>query len=271
MRTLDDLVTAGKIRYVGFSNTPAWYTAQANTLALLRALDAGHRAAGRVFAAGTHGRGRADPAGAGRRDGRHAVEPAGRRLPVGQVHAATRRSARHQRGQITGARRPTPSSRSSTRSPPSPRRSAPTPAAVALAWLRSRPGVDRADRRRRAVSTTSTRNLASLDVELTDEQRRHAGRGLGAAARLPLRPQPRGRPDAAVRGRPRWTGRRRPSTRRCWRTRPATDRRPAAAGVAAQRTQQSAGGSGTPRRASRALSDWMIGKTSLFRSVPWAS
>lgn len=36
MRTLDDLVRAGKIRYVGFSNTPAWYTAQAQTTALLR-------------------------------------------------------------------------------------------------------------------------------------------------------------------------------------------------------------------------------------------
>ncbi|TDV46133.1 aldo/keto reductase [Actinophytocola oryzae] len=36
LRTLDDLVTAGKIRYVGFSNTPAWYTAQAHTTALLR-------------------------------------------------------------------------------------------------------------------------------------------------------------------------------------------------------------------------------------------
>jgi aryl-alcohol dehydrogenase-like predicted oxidoreductase len=36
LRTLDDLVTAGKIRYVGFSNTPAWFTAQAHTIALLR-------------------------------------------------------------------------------------------------------------------------------------------------------------------------------------------------------------------------------------------
>ncbi|ALG10316.1 aldo/keto reductase [Kibdelosporangium phytohabitans] len=36
MRTLDDLVTAGKIRYVGFSNTPGWFTAQAHTTALLR-------------------------------------------------------------------------------------------------------------------------------------------------------------------------------------------------------------------------------------------
>ncbi|MFC0541035.1 aldo/keto reductase [Kutzneria chonburiensis] len=36
MRTLDDLVAAGKIRYIGFSNTPAWVTAQAQTMALLR-------------------------------------------------------------------------------------------------------------------------------------------------------------------------------------------------------------------------------------------
>jgi aryl-alcohol dehydrogenase-like predicted oxidoreductase len=36
LRTLDDLVRAGKIRYLGFSNTPAWLTAQAHTMALLR-------------------------------------------------------------------------------------------------------------------------------------------------------------------------------------------------------------------------------------------
>jgi aryl-alcohol dehydrogenase-like predicted oxidoreductase len=36
MRTLDDLVAAGKIRYIGFSDTPAWITAQTQTPALLR-------------------------------------------------------------------------------------------------------------------------------------------------------------------------------------------------------------------------------------------
>ncbi|NEA99677.1 aldo/keto reductase [Streptomyces sp. SID13726] len=36
LRTLDDLVTAGKIRHVGFSDTPAWFTAKAHTMALLR-------------------------------------------------------------------------------------------------------------------------------------------------------------------------------------------------------------------------------------------
>jgi len=36
MRALDDLVRAGKVRYLGFSNAPAWVTAQAQTTALLR-------------------------------------------------------------------------------------------------------------------------------------------------------------------------------------------------------------------------------------------
>lgn len=35
-KILDDLVRAGKIRYLGFSNTPAWVTAQVQTTALLR-------------------------------------------------------------------------------------------------------------------------------------------------------------------------------------------------------------------------------------------
>jgi aryl-alcohol dehydrogenase-like predicted oxidoreductase len=36
LRVLDDLVRAGKIRYLGFSNTPAWFTAAAQATALLR-------------------------------------------------------------------------------------------------------------------------------------------------------------------------------------------------------------------------------------------
>lgn len=36
MRGLDDLVTQGKIHYVGISDTPAWEVARANTLATLR-------------------------------------------------------------------------------------------------------------------------------------------------------------------------------------------------------------------------------------------
>jgi aryl-alcohol dehydrogenase-like predicted oxidoreductase len=36
LRALDDLVRAGKVRYIGFSDTPAWKVAQAQTLASLR-------------------------------------------------------------------------------------------------------------------------------------------------------------------------------------------------------------------------------------------
>lgn len=36
LRTLDDLVAAGKIRYVGFSNVPAWVAAQSQTIACFR-------------------------------------------------------------------------------------------------------------------------------------------------------------------------------------------------------------------------------------------
>lgn len=38
LRALDDLVRAGKVRYVGFSDTPAWKVAQAQTRAELRGL-----------------------------------------------------------------------------------------------------------------------------------------------------------------------------------------------------------------------------------------
>src|SRR5258705_3246716 len=36
MRGLDDLVRQGKVLYVGISDAPAWWVAQANTLAELR-------------------------------------------------------------------------------------------------------------------------------------------------------------------------------------------------------------------------------------------
>jgi aryl-alcohol dehydrogenase-like predicted oxidoreductase len=36
MRTLDDLVASGKVRYLGFSDTPAWKCAEAQTLARFR-------------------------------------------------------------------------------------------------------------------------------------------------------------------------------------------------------------------------------------------
>jgi aryl-alcohol dehydrogenase-like predicted oxidoreductase len=35
MRGLDDLVSAGKVNYVGLSDAPAWIASQANTLAAM--------------------------------------------------------------------------------------------------------------------------------------------------------------------------------------------------------------------------------------------
>jgi aryl-alcohol dehydrogenase-like predicted oxidoreductase len=39
MRTLDSLVRSGKVRYIGLSDTPAWYLTRAQTLAELRGLE----------------------------------------------------------------------------------------------------------------------------------------------------------------------------------------------------------------------------------------
>ena len=36
LRALDDLVAAGKVRYAGFSDVPAWVAAQAQTIAYFR-------------------------------------------------------------------------------------------------------------------------------------------------------------------------------------------------------------------------------------------
>ena len=49
MRALDDLVSAGKVRYIGFSDTPAWKTAQAQMLGALPGLDAARRDPDRVL------------------------------------------------------------------------------------------------------------------------------------------------------------------------------------------------------------------------------
>ena len=59
MRALDDLVRAGKVRYLGFSDTPAWKVAEAQRHRALPRLVAAHRAADRVLAARAHRRGRA--------------------------------------------------------------------------------------------------------------------------------------------------------------------------------------------------------------------
>jgi aryl-alcohol dehydrogenase-like predicted oxidoreductase len=60
MRGLDDIVRQGKVLYVGISDAPARWIAQANTLAGASRLDTVHRVADRVQPRGAHGRARTD-------------------------------------------------------------------------------------------------------------------------------------------------------------------------------------------------------------------
>jgi aryl-alcohol dehydrogenase-like predicted oxidoreductase len=168
LRTLDDLVTAGSIRYVGFSDTPAWFTAKAHTMALLRgwtpvtALQMEYSLLERTiegeliplaqdagmgvlpwsplksgFLSGKYTRGNAIPAGTRR----SAVlgAPSEAQYTVIDALAAV--------AEEVGA----------------------SPAAVALAWVHGRPGVSSTIIGPRRIDHLEA-NLAGLDVKLTEEQ-----------------------------------------------------------------------------------------------------
>jgi aryl-alcohol dehydrogenase-like predicted oxidoreductase len=168
LRTLDDLVTAGKIRYVGFSDTPAWFTAKAHTTAQLRdwtpvtALQMEYSLLERTiegeliplaqdtgmgvlawsplksgYLSGKYRRGRATSA-----DVRRAAvlgQPSDVLFTVIEALATV--------AEATGA----------------------SPAAVALAWLRDRPGVSSTIIGPRTLEHFEA-NLAGLGVRLTPEQ-----------------------------------------------------------------------------------------------------
>ncbi|MFE7171612.1 aldo/keto reductase [Streptomyces sp. NPDC057616] len=168
LRTLDDLVTAGKIRYVGFSDTPGWFTAKAHTTALLRgwtpvtALQMEYSLLERTiegeliplaqdagmgvlpwsplksgYLSGKYRRGQADPA-----DTRRSAvlgRPSEAQFTVIEALAAV--------AEETGA----------------------SPAAVALSWVQNRPGVSSTLIGPRTLEHLES-NLAGLDVELTAEQ-----------------------------------------------------------------------------------------------------
>ncbi len=169
MRALDDLVRAGKVRYLGFSDTPAWKVSQAQTIAQFRgwAPVGGHP--GRVLAHRAHGRGRADSrwpsrwAWASRR---------GRRCAAACSPASTR-------ARTPARRRPTAASGSRSSSPSKSYAIIDelirvagelntTPAAVALAWLQARPGVTSTIIGARRMEQLE-QNLAGLDITLTAE------------------------------------------------------------------------------------------------------
>ena len=171
MRTLDDLVRAGKIRYIGFSNTPAWVTAQAQTTALLKgwtpliALQVEYSLLARTV------EGELAPLALRPGHGAGAVEPAEERLPVRQVPARRRRS-------------PTPPARPSSAVPSEDEFAVidavaavadelgTTSAAVSLAWLRARDGHRRARSSAPGGVEHLEDNLAGLEVALTPEHLR---------------------------------------------------------------------------------------------------
>jgi aryl-alcohol dehydrogenase-like predicted oxidoreductase len=169
LRALDDLVAAGTVRYVGFSNLPAWVVAQAQTIAGFRgwapltALQLEYSllertAEGELLpAAAALGLGVLpwSPLGGGRLSGKHVrdggapadspragrlAEPTERDWPV--IEALARVAAEVGAGS----------------------------AAVALAWARDRPGISSTLIGARTVEQLRA-NLASLEVTLTGAQR----------------------------------------------------------------------------------------------------
>ncbi|MFF4896519.1 aldo/keto reductase [Streptomyces sp. NPDC001068] len=168
LRTLDDLVTAGKIRYVGFSDTPAWFTARAHTTALLRgwtpvtALQMEYSLLERTIEGELLPL--AEDAGMGMlpwsplksgylsgkyRRGQDAPPDARRAAAVGQPSEAqfTVIEALAAVAEEAGA----------------------SPAAVALSWVQNRPGVTSTLIGPRTLGHLEA-NLAALDVRLTPEQ-----------------------------------------------------------------------------------------------------
>ena len=86
MAALEDLVRAGKVRYLGVSDTPAWKIAEANLIARFRGWSVIRRPADRVLAAGTHRRTRARADGVRIRPRHHTLVAAQRRRAQRQVH-----------------------------------------------------------------------------------------------------------------------------------------------------------------------------------------
>jgi aryl-alcohol dehydrogenase-like predicted oxidoreductase len=182
MRALDDVVRAGKVLYVGISDTPAWVVARANTLAEMRgwtsfvglqieysllertvegellpmaaALDLGVLAWGPLGGGALTGKyGREDAAGEGERR----LGPGDRRLTERNLEIA------HVVGGVAGEL-------------------GIPPAQVALAWLRARPGavvIPIVGARRKEQLEES---LGYLEVTLDDEHLRR----LDEATRVPL-------------------------------------------------------------------------------------
>jgi aryl-alcohol dehydrogenase-like predicted oxidoreductase len=171
LQTLDDLVRSGKVRYIGFSDTPAWKVAQAQTIALYRgwapltALQIEYSLLERtvegdlVPMARDLGLGITpwSPLRSGVLSGKYTRETTAAASPGRSAWIA--RSLNEEAFRIvdalTGIGRETGA----------------TAAQIALAWVRSRPGVSSPILGARTVEQLRD-NLAALDVSLSDAQLR---------------------------------------------------------------------------------------------------
>ena len=168
MRALDDLVRAGKVRYIGFSDTPAWKVAQAQMLAQFRswtplvALQIEYSLLERtvegelVPMAQELGLGVTpwSPLGGGVLSGKYTRENAAQAKP-GRGEMVTRRLNERAHTIVDELRRVG-------------RELGQPPAAVALAWLQNRPGVVSTIIGARRLDQLDE-NLSALDVTLAPE------------------------------------------------------------------------------------------------------
>ena len=169
LQTLDDLVRSGKVRYIGFSDTPAWKVAQAQTIALYRgwapltALQIEYSLLERtvegdlVPMARDLGLGITpwSPLRSGVLSGKYTRETTAAASPGRSAWIARNLNEEAFRivDALTGIGRETGA----------------TAAQIALAWVRSRPGVSSPILGARTIEQLRD-NLAALDVSLSDVQ-----------------------------------------------------------------------------------------------------
>ncbi len=108
MRALDDLVRAGKVRYLGVSDTPAWKVTQGHIAGAVPRRGAVRGPADRIFAGRAHRGGRAGADGARAGPRHHAMVAAAWRRALRQVHAR-QRGARPNPTAATASSRSSPS------------------------------------------------------------------------------------------------------------------------------------------------------------------
>jgi aryl-alcohol dehydrogenase-like predicted oxidoreductase len=168
MRTLDDLVTAGKIRYVGFSDLPAWKVAEAQVTAQFRGWAPGIGLQVEYSLLERTSEGELIPMAMDRGIGVMPWSPLKSGFLSGKYSRSRAEPVDTLRSELVGA----PSEKDYDVIDVVERVAAEvesTPAAVALAWVRQRPGVTSTLIGARRPDQLRA-NLASLDVRLSDAQ-----------------------------------------------------------------------------------------------------